>query len=332
MKFRIHIIALAAVTLASCDKAKDMASQTTTKLKGQIAEKTASANDAPKVDEALQKLVDQSPEGVVFRKDLPFPSHLEVKTTRRQNLAVRFSQSSAIEKQSNTAIKGNLVTITKFERNGNQLQYQLELSEFGIPALDGKKGEEKKSADPFAQGSQSNKAVKFMKTEKGWKSADVADFHAVALSAQLTPVLDDLLIENALAPHALWFSKHRFKAGDELDISGSTLPMLLSGNAKGSFHLKFESIDAVNGHPCGVFSVTGDYSRKELPDFQGKLTDEEVSIQSGKLWLSLLHPVILKEELDTIQTFKYGGHGGLSGRGQGSIKVTTTREWKSLDP
>ncbi len=58
-----------------------------------------------------------------------------------------------------------------------------------------------------------------------------------------------------------------------------------------------------------MFSVTGDYSRKQFPDFEGNLTDEDVTIPSGKIWFSLLYPMILKEELATIQTFKSGGQG-----------------------
>ncbi len=46
----------------------------------------------------------------------------------------------------------------------------------------------------------------------------------------------------------------------------------------------------VDGHPCAAFSVTGDYSRNQFPDFEGVFTDEEVTIESGKLWLSLIHP------------------------------------------
>jgi hypothetical protein len=86
----------------------------------------------------------------------------------------------------------------------------------------------------------------------------------------------------------------------------------------------------VKGHPCGVFSVTGDFSRKQFPDFDGNFTDEDVTIQSGKIWLSLIYPIILKEELDTIQSFKSGGQGGLVGRGQGTVKVSVEREWKAL--
>jgi hypothetical protein len=81
-----------------------------------------------------------------------------------------------------------------------------------------------------------------------------------------------------------------------------------------------------------VFSVTGDYSRKQFPDFEGNLTDQDVTIPSGKIWFSLLYPMILKEELATIQTSKSGTQGGSLKRGQGSVGISVTRAWKRLDP
>lgn len=329
MKSLIPILPLLAFSLVACDKAKNLVDQTKSTVKDQIIAK-AGGDKSAKADDEFQKLVDQTPEGVIFRKDLPFPSELDVKITRRRDLSVRLTQTSAIEKRVDV-IKGEHISISELGRSDNQVSYALKEIAFQIPSTDPKK-EPQKVADPFTQTPPSTKPVTFVKSGKAWKISERADFHSAVLAAQVAPVLDELLIESALAPRALWFAKHRIKIGHEFDVTGDALSMLLSGNAKGSLHLKFESIDAVHGQPCGVFSVTGEYTRKDFPDFSGNLTDEEVSIQSGKLWLSLIHPVILKEELDTIQTFKSGGNGGLAGRAQGNIKLTVTREWKPKAP
>lgn len=330
MNARFLTIPLFALALASCDKAKKLADQATSTVKQQIAAQTG-GKESSKVDEALQKLVDQTPEGVVFRKDLPFPTRLEITTTRSRNIDVRLYQSSAIEKRVDT-LKGTQLIVFKLERSGDHVRYTRQQSDFTIPVADGSDGETKKIANPLEQVAPVIKPVTFIKSGKKWETAESDGFQAAVLSKVLTPVLDGLLVESALAPRPLWFAKHRFKIGDELDVTGDLLPMLLAGQGKGSFHLKLEAIEAVGGHPCGVFSVTGDFSRKQFPDFEGNLTDEEVSIQSGKLWLSLLYPIVLKEEYDSIQTFKSGGNGGLAGRGQGSIKHSVKRDWKSLDP
>jgi hypothetical protein len=39
--------------------------------------------------------------------------------------------------------------------------------------------------------------------------------------------------------------------------------------------------------------------------------------------------MILKQELDTIQSSKSAGNGGPSERAQGTVKLTLTRAWKA---
>ena len=313
MTLRFPTITLLCLVSFSCDKAKP--------------------GTTP--DPALQKLVDQTAEGVVFRKDLPFPGHLEVKTTRRQEMSGRSSEVSAIETHA-IAMKGTSTDIMKYERAGGQVRCSRLESTFAEPVVEKSwkswrpwNSEKKPAAKVLAPPS---KPVVFKKSGATWKSDDSEGFRAAALSQQLSPVFDQLLVENALATRSLWFGKRRFKIGDQLAVSGKSLPMLVTGNAKGSLTLTLKSFEAVNGHPCGVFAVTGDYSRKQLPDFDGNLTDEDVAIRSGKLWLSLIYPLILREETDTIQTRKSGGQGDLATRYQGSVKVSVTREWKKTGP
>lgn len=332
MKARIVLIPLFAIALASCDKVKTITEKAASTVREQIAEKIGTpAKPAAVEDPELAKLVDRNDEGVIFRKDLPFPQRLEVRTTRRMEMSGRFFQTSAIEKRADT-VNGILDTVVKVERAGDQGRFTLEQSSFTLPSVDGQKGEVKQVANPIAQMVPTTKSFTFQKKGNTWQTDGNGNFHAALLAQSLGPELEGLLIDNALAPRPLWFSKRRMKIGDELDITGASLPMLLAGDAKGSFHLKFETIEPVDGHPCGVFSVTGDYHRKHFPDFEGKLVDEDVTIESGKIWLSLLHPIILKEELDTIQSSKSGGEGGLIERDQGSVKVSVKRDWKPLAP
>lgn len=328
MLARFFAIPLFVLTFTSCDKAKNLVGKASSAVKDQIAAKTGDKGTA-EVDAPLQQLVDQTAEGAIFRKDLAFPQRLEVRTTCRREMSGRFFHVSAIEKRSEV-INGTRIHISKLERAGDQIRYTLEQSSFSMPVPEGTDGEAKVSSDPLEQLAPSTRPVTFRKSGKSWKADERDGFRAAVLSRELTPVFDELLIENALAPRPLWFAKRRIKVGDQLVVTGDSLPMLLAGDAKGSFDLKLESFEPVEGHPCGVFSVTGDFSRKQMPDFEGGLTDEDVTIQAGKIWLSLLYPVILREELDTIQTFKSGGRGGLEGRGQGSIKLSVKRDWKIL--
>jgi len=317
------LLCLAAV---SCDKAKNLADQAKAAVENKIAGKgPAAAENKP--DAGLQKLVDETTEGVIFRKDLPFPNHIEVLTTLREEMDGRFYQASAIERHGET-MKGTRIVVTKLERAGDQVRYSLEQSSFSAPLPDGADTPKDAVTDPLKQVAPAGKPMIYQKSGKGWQGSGSDGFRAAALSKQLTPVFDLLLVENALAPRTLWFGKRRFKAGDKVPVAESSLPMLLSGKATGSINLTFEKTDAVNGHPCGVFSVTGDFSRKQFPDFEGTLTDQDVTIESGKIWLSLLYPIILRQELDTIQSTRTGGQGGSAERGQGKVKSILERAWK----
>jgi hypothetical protein len=323
MNFRILAIPLIALSLTACDKAKNLANKASSAVRDKIAEQKSGSGNA-NVDPELQKLVDQTPEGAVFRKDLPFPTRIEVRTTRRAEMSGRFFQSSAIESKSEI-INGTQLKVAKLERATHQVRYTLEQSSFTLPIKEGAKAAEQAQADPLEQIAPSTRPITFRKTGSTWKSEGADTFRTTIISKEIIPVFDDLLVEHSLAPRPLWFSKKRHKPGDQVQVAGETLPMLLAGKGKGEFTIKLESFESVEGHPCGVFTVTGDYTRKKVPDFEGNLTDEDVSIESGKLWLSLIHPIILREELNTIQTFKSG-----NARGQGTVKVSITRAWKAL--
>lgn len=328
MKPRLILIA-ALLVLASCDKAKQLAEQATNAAKEQIAARTGVGENST-ADPELAKLVDQTDEGVVFRKDLPFPAQLEVRSTRREKWSGRLIRESAIERTSET-LQGTRITSSKFERAGNQIRHTIEESGFAIPSAEDPENVKQTLADPFKSISSGSKSSTFIKQGGSWRADPPGDFRSASLVQDLAPFFEALFVENALAPRPLWFSdKKRFKPGDQLTVTGDSLPMLVTGNASGSLMLTLESFDAVDGHPCAVFSVTGDYSRHDFPDFEGIFTDEEVTIESGKLWLSLIHPLILREELETVQSIKSGPGGSQNTRGQGTIKLSVKRSWKPL--
>lgn len=327
---RLIPILLSVLSFTSCDKAKKIAEQATRAVKQQVAPNAGSSSNEVKSDPQLAKLADQTAGGVVFRKDLPFPERIEITTTRRQEWSGRFYQTSAIERRVET-IKGTRHNVEKLERAGDEVRHTLEKSGFTMPSPEDPEGKQQTLNDPLAAIAPGNRTNVFRKSGKSWTADPSGGFRSVALAKELAPVLDQLLIANALAPRPLWLSgKKRFKPGDELTVTSETLPMLVSGNASGNIRLKLESFDSVHGHPCAVFEVSGDYQRKNVPDFEGIFTDEEVTIQSGKLWLSIIHPIILKEELNTIQTVSSGSLGGQKSRSQGSVKVSVERQWKAL--
>lgn len=327
MKTPYLFLPLFCLASLSCDKVKDLANQARSAAEGQLAKNSAkSATDQP--DPELQKLVDQTADGVIFRKDLPLPAKFEVKITEVEEISGRFTHSSALGRQA-TVLKGTTTTVTKLEREGDVVRYALEQSTMTEPVP---KGSDESKKPVVTQLAPPSKTRTFKKSDGVWRSGDGGDFGTAALAQLISPVFDQLLVDNTLALRPLWFGKKRFKIGDTLTVSEQSLPMLLAGNAKGSLNLTLVAIEPVKGHPCGVFSITGNYSQKRVPSFDGSITDFEITVQSGKVWLSLIYPLVLKEEADTIMTIRSGGQGNATINGQGSNKSSIVREWKKTAP
>ncbi len=324
MKFRFILIAIPVLTFASCDKIKNLTNQAKSAV-GTAATKSPS-DSTP--DPELQKLVDQTPEGVLFRKDIPFPNNIEVTNTRKDEMVGMYSEKSEIGSQV-TSLRGTMTVVTKFQRAGDKLTYTQVESKFEKSLT--KEEIKSKESNPIPV-TPPREANKFVKSGNTWKPADSTNFSTVALAQKLSPVFDQLLVNNGLASPTQWFGKRRLKIGDSLSLTGNTLAMILPGDATGTLKLTLESVSAVDGHPCGVFAISGNYDRNHFPDFQGNFTDEKTTIQSGKIWFSLIYPLILRMEFDTIQTQRVDGNGGLSTRGQGSVKVSLIRQWKKTGP
>ncbi len=319
MNYRILAIALLAAAAPSCEKVKNIARKGRAAIDSQI---TTGAGG--KVDPALEKLVDRNAEGVVFRMDLSFPESLVVKTTAIEEISGRVFEKSAIG-SGGAMVKGTTTTVSIAKRSGNHVSYQLIDSVFAEPLATGQDVEKqvkRQVQQPFT--------AAFVKTESKWKPVS-NDFHTANLAQSLSPVFDQLLVDSALTARPMWFGSKRLKVGDKVPVSDKSLAMIVTGNATGRLELLLESFDAVAGHPCAVFSFSGNFRRKGFPGFDGSLTDEERTIESGKIWLSLLYPVILKLQEDGIQTIRGGQAGGNSMQASGSSKLTITREWKRAD-
>lgn len=327
MKF--HLLPIFALfCFTSCDKAKNLVDQARSTVKERIKE-TANPAAETQVDPELQKLVDQTEEGVIFRKDLPFPTRVNVATSTNSQLDLRLLQASAIERKTST-VNGVMEFTEKLERSGDQVRYTQGKVRITDPTSKDEDGKPKAIPEnPFKSPIGADVPREFLRRDGKWGCDESGGFLAVAISKEIAPFVDVLMQENGLAPRPQWFAKRRVKIGEEIKLTGEPLSMLISGKAKGTLHLKLESIGAVANHPCAVFTVNGEYTRSQFPSFSGGFTDEDVTIQSGKVWLSLIHPLVLKWDIDTIQSFKTGEKGGQQLQAQGTSKITITREWKA---
>lgn len=314
--------------LASCDKARKIADDASAAVRDKVATAVSDAGGSDKVDPELAKLVDRNDEGALFRKDLPFPTRIEVNAASTSQVNLRTFESSEIGRASAT-VNGVMSGSEKIERQGDHLRHTRGEFRLTDPTAEDAEGKPKMIPDnPLKSMFGAVPSRVFHRRDGKWRADEAGGFAAVAISRDLAPVFDVLLQEHGLAPRPQWFAKKRLKPGDEVVLTGATLPVLVGGDAKGTLRLKLESFGAVSGHPCGVFVVSGDYSRRQFPSFDGQFTDEDVTVQSGKVWLSLIHPLVLKWEADMIQSFKTGGKGGRVMQAQGTVKQKLVREWK----
>lgn len=325
MKNPLLFLSLFSFAFASCDKARNIVNKARSQVESNIAKKTGKDGTTP--DPELEKLVDRTAEGVIFRKDLPFPKKIEVDITNRESGKGRGIMNSEMGK-SVASVSATVIETCKVEKDGDNVRFtpgETRTVEDGKePEKDGKKEAPEGTVVP------AEKPVVFRKNGSSWK-ADGADFRSAVLSKEIGPVFDEVLQEYFLAPRTMWFGKRRLKEGDEIKLSGEMIPMYAPGNAKGELTLKLLSFEAVEGHPCGVFSISGDLTRRNIPDFNGVFWDADQTIESGKVWFSLIYPLILREELEVIETRRSGGKGGSpSVRMQGSNKISTSVTWKKL--
>lgn len=313
------------VAVVSCNKAKEIAAQARSAISSE-ASSSGNTDDGP-ADPELASLVDQTEEGVIFRTDLPFPSRLEVTTVQRMVIDGRSFENSELG-QNVTSMKGTRKFVTKVERAGDQVRYTMSEATFTLPVS----SENKNSKPDVAQLLSPSGPRLFTKKGGKWSAEESRDFRTAVISREILPVFDELLEDCAAAPRGLWLGRKRIKPGTEFNVSKDNLGMLVSGKVKGNLKLTFLSIGSVHGHPCGVLSVSGEYYRDGFSDFEGRVMNEDVAVKSGKIWLSLLYPIVLKEELETVRTMKTGSDGNLSSRIQGSVKASVVREWKAITP
>ena len=323
---------LSVLALSSCDRLKEVAEKVSTSVSDKLGDSHENLVEKPHYNPLLN-LVDQTEEGYVFRKDLPFPSEMIVTTVAERRINGRIFNESQLGRKVEAIIGKEEITAV-FERNGPTVLFTIKDSSFSIPTPATKGGEPGSSTvdNPFSQAPPPKKTMTFVQEDRVWKGRGNREFKLMAMNLQLSPVFGDLLMDNALAPRGLWFSSNRIKIGDEIEVTQTAMPMIVSGKASGSLNIKLDAVEEIEGHPCGRFSVVGKYRRHGFPSLVGNLINEEVTIESGEIWLSLIYPVILKEKLKTIQTFGPADGGSVVGRAQGSVDTLVVRKWKSFEP
>lgn len=332
------LVLLFSLPLVSCQKVKELAG------KAKVAAGSAATGVAPggEMDKALEALIDRNEEGVRFRKDLPFPKSLECSaTSSMQFIDVRVSRKTAFGLEAGTSSSTREEAGT-WKRSDNRITFSYEKATISpasmLPAAPavppaaaqpGAKPSPAAAPPPAKEAAPTREVAEALSgtlrfSDGNWRAERDQDFMQMVKLKELEDKFsDEVLMSRGLAPRKLWFGKTRWKEGSKLTLNGEEMAMLMvSPGMKGHLELVFEAVEAVDGHPCGRFSITGECSGYRSPDG----SKAEMSITGGKAWMSLIHPLVLKQELDTVMTLMGKADG--PGRAQGHVILKEYIVWK----
>lgn len=314
-------ILLLALSAASCEKIKDLAGKVTGAIE-------SSESSGEKVDPALQALVDETEEGFLFRKDQAFPDRLDVEAMNTLEFQkARIFMKSELGSQG-APLEGVFRIKSRIERAGDHVRVHFLESGMLKPVVsEGKETGEFEAEDPEPAWWH-----EFHRKDGRWEASPGGDFSRRVVVASLAEGFDGRLAEYAAEPRDLWFGKRRIKVGESLPLEGKAVEMLFGEGTTGAVTLVLEKAEPKGGHPCGRFSIKGQISYKNRTRGDGEVTDAEITIESGSIWLSLVHPCVMGYEFDTVQTMTIGSGGGASTRIQGSIRMTLQNTWKQPAP
>lgn len=331
MSIRSLCCCLALLALGGCERAKDLLGSAAGGVVGK-AEITPGGEISPE----LGSLVLREEDGVKFRRDLVFPARLEVRMMHKQEFGgVRGIEVSAFGKKSTVIDQKTETEIVCSKGPG---LFDLSLDKAGRRIVE---KDEEEAPDPETEKGRASElegeSLSFALLESGWRTRHAAgsvDFKKAVWADSLEGHVAQLMAEAGAHPRVQWFSSSRvWRTGDEIMLTGNALKIIEPFDVSGRLKLRFEGVEAVGGHPCGVFSVTGSMRVRDEVDVDGSIRDADITVVSGRIWASLLHPVLLREEYDTVQTvvLREGKRGGPESRLQGSIGVRKFRNWSPLE-
>jgi hypothetical protein len=323
------------VGLASCDKAKRAVDAAREKIGG-VADPGAPADPGGQVDSSFAAQVDSAAEGVRFRRDLEFPPAVSIRVVERQTFRnARMIVQSELGKETAT-YNGTWEMVGTIERDRGRVVLAIE--KFGEVLDLQEKSKEAAATIPSVENRPrlgkevAGARVEFGQSADGWRIAEgkgTVDFRNKVLGEELLPSLPEWLTIHGGAPRTQWFaSTRRWIGGDKFVLEGAALVLLFPGRSSGKVTLVFEETEALEGHPCGRFAVEGDVTLDRRIGLDGEARDSEITIQSGKVWFSLIHPLVLREEYQTLQTIVTGGGRGPRTRIQGNVDQVISRRWQ----
>jgi hypothetical protein len=326
-----------AVCLAftSCDKARELIQMKPAAAPGPVVTAVEGAPGG-EMDPELAAQVQKNEEGVCFRKDLPFPTTLSVHTDELVTWANARKIGKSELGMENETFSGSYRSgiLWKLEKGVATLRIEktgpvIPPTPASAPASDApavKPPPELDGLTPLL-----GKSTRLQRTSSGWVRAGSGkenDFQEIVWARSLAPLAGDLFATVGLTPRPRWFSSTRYwKPGDSVELTGESLLLLFSGKPSGKLVMTFEDTESIGGHPVGRFSIAGKVDILNSPSPDGEAALVNLSISTGKVWCSLLHPFVLREEYEAVKAITRGSAGGPSTKVQGTATVVRSNNW-----
>ena len=306
------------------------------------------------IDPELRKLVKKEGESYVFRRDLKAPPHLKVvvtevskyKKVRVAGISEFHDGSATISLREDEVMEyemaGRAVRVTMRNKSKQRVLSASERMELmksgekpGKKTGYGQPDEKIEEPDKIAESGKIvdrlvGKAVQFNYDGRAWKTLPTKAFSTMAWGKNIEESLSGTLVANGLLPRPRWFGTKPMKFGDTTKLANESLILAFDDAKKGSLEMVFKGVEGVHGHPCGVFEVEGAIVPDVVDNEKGQTIVSEITIERGRIWFSLLHPVVLRMDFDTIQSIETRETRKLIGQLQGEVEYKRHLDWKAV--
>ncbi|MDB6076736.1 MAG: hypothetical protein JWO82_483 [Akkermansiaceae bacterium] len=320
------------LSLTSCDKAKKLLNIKPPEPEAKVVGTTPGGEP----DTSLASQVSRNETGVCFRKDLPFPTTVSVKVEELVKWSAGHKISKSALGMENATFDGDYQQDVQWDLAKGLATIQISATGPVIVKEEDKPLADKTPPKPLVPLDELarylGKPLTLRQSSGSWAYAPAGkekDFQEMVWAKGLAPTANSLFADAGLLPRSRWFSSTRYwKAGDSVELTGESLQLLFPGKPSGAMTLTFEDTEPVGGHPAGRFSIKGKVDIAALPVLDGDTVTATIAISSGKIWCSLLHPVVLREEYEAVEMLARGTADGPNLKIQGTAQVQRSRTWK----
>jgi hypothetical protein len=219
----LTLLAAGVLGMASCDKAKLAVDAAREKFRG-ATDPDGPVKPGGDVAADVVSQVDTAAEGVRFRRDLPFPRHVNVRVMEEFNYENMIRTKTSALGSETAGLNTKWQQVALLERRANRVSFAIERS--GVVA-------DKKNDDKTAEAASADNGampkIDFELGPRGWRAPTrkgPTDFKLMTREKAMLPTLEASITHNGLDARKQWFSaSRRWAVGDRLVLEGDSLEL-----------------------------------------------------------------------------------------------------------